>query len=78
MTTKELINRLSKLEEEKSDLFDKIVKLDQFLKSYEFNKINNKQKDLLLKQYEIMNDYHNILGKRIDTIIEYKAEQLKK
>lgn len=77
MTIKELINRLSKLEEEKYDLFEKIVKLDKFLKSYRSINITKKERDLLIKQYKIMNDYYSILEQRSEGIIENKAEQLK-
>ena len=45
MTKKELINKLSKLKKKKSDSFDKIVTLDQFLKSYRYNNIRKKKKE---------------------------------
>ena len=50
---------------EKDELNEKIVKLNQFINSENFNKIDKVQQSLLKTQLFVMRTYHSILEERI-------------
>ncbi len=74
--------RIAKLQEEKMDLSDKIGKLNDFLKTNEFKKLNRTQKFLLPLQLDIMMTYYDILSARICNLLherdKEKCEKIKK
>ena len=51
--------------EEKSHLGDKLIKLRAFLTSETYLKLDSKDRILLSRQYEAMDEYYKILGERI-------------
>ena len=54
---------------EKEELDDKRIKLRSFLQTDNFNSLDDKNRNLLIKQFKIMTEYSNILKKRIGLII---------
>lgn len=54
---------------EKEELDDKRIKLRSFLQTDNFNSLDDKNRNLLIKQFKVMTEYSNILKKRIDLII---------
>lgn len=58
---------IERLEVEKNELYDKIVKLEKFIYSPKFEEeLNENQKELLSKQYYHMQRYYNILMERLE------------
>lgn len=51
--------------EEKNELTKKIIKLGSFFGAEEYEKIDDNQKGLLLAQHYFMDEYSQILSKRI-------------
>ena len=70
--------RIAKLQEEKMGLADKIDKLNDFLKTNEFKKINRTQKFLLPLQLDIMMTYYDILSARICNLLHERDKEIKK
>ena len=56
---------ISRLSDEKSQLDEKIAKLEAFTKSYAFNSIDNVQRGLLKIQLNAMATYSQILDERL-------------
>ena len=54
---------------EKEELDDKRIKLRNFLQTDNFNSLDDKNRNLLIKQFKVMTEYSNILKKRIGLII---------
>lgn len=54
---------------EKEELDDKRIKLRSFLQTDNFNSLDDKNRNLLIKQFKVMTEYSNILKKRIGLII---------
>ena len=53
---------------EKSELDQKIDKLDQFIQSENFSKVNQSQQELLILQIKAMRKYSEILGRRLASL----------
>ena len=64
---------LKRMYEEFSELRDKFIKLQTFVTGDRFNQLDETQQHFLRLQYNLMNGYINILGKRID--YEYDLNQ---
>ena len=58
----------TRLQDEKLQLDEKIGKLEPFLSSEAFTKINIIQQSLLNEQLPIIKYYSNILGKRLELL----------
>lgn len=54
---------------EKEELDDKRIKLRSFLQTDNFNSLDDKNRNLLIKQFKVITEYSNILKKRIGLII---------
>ena len=54
---------------EKEELDNKRIKLRNFLQTDNFNSLDDKNRNLLIKQFKVMTEYSNILKKRIGLII---------
>lgn len=64
------MNLLERLLKEFGELEEKIVKLDEFIKSKNFQKVGENQQFFLRKQLFFMNAYHDVLVDRIKDIEE--------
>lgn len=58
----------TRLVQEKSELSDKIEKLDSFLSSENFTKIDVRQQELLKVQVHTMKSYEWVLNQRINLL----------
>ena len=69
MNNNEKINKLkqirNKLFEEDNELFEKIIKLEDFINSNRITKISREQVNLLEVQFQAMRTYHQVLRARI-------------
>ena len=69
MNNEEKINKLkqirNKLFEEDNELFEKIIKLEDFINSNRITKISREQVNLLEVQFQAMRTYHQVLRARI-------------
>jgi len=61
---------IHKLIVEAEELSEKIIKLEDFMKSDKFNTITAAQQLLLEEQYDIMRDYLTVLLRRIHNMNE--------
>ena len=72
MNNEEKINELeriqAKLYEENNELFEKIMKLENFINSIKITKISKTQANLLKVQFQAMRTYHQILRARINEL----------
>lgn len=72
MNNEEKINELeriqAKLYEEDNELFEKIMKLENFIDSIKITKISKTQANLLEVQFQAMRTYHQILRARINDL----------
>lgn len=72
MSNEEKINELEKLEsrlwEEDNELFEKIMKLEDFINSIKITKISKQQANLLEVQFQAMRTYHQVLRARINDL----------
>lgn len=72
MSNEEKINELeriqAKLYEEDNELFEKIMKLEDFLNSIKTTKISKSQHNLLEVQFQAMRTYHQTLRARINDL----------
>lgn len=72
MNNEEKINELeriqAKLYEENNELFEKIMKLENFINSIKITKISKTQANLLKVQFQAMRTYHQILRARINDL----------
>lgn len=59
------MNFLDKLKNESEDLQEKIIKLENFMQSKEFQDLNNGNRFLLYEQLRHMKNYNEILRIRI-------------
>ncbi len=57
---------LERLEEEEKELAIKYIKLKEFMNSPTFQQLSESNQYLLTKQSEVMAEYINILGTRIE------------
>ena len=57
--------KLDRLEDEQIQLESKIVKLENFMISDDFNELCDLQKSLLMQQYNSMCSYNNVLCLRL-------------
>lgn len=57
---------LERLEEEEKELASKYIKLKEFMNSSTFQQLSESNQYLLTKQSEVMAEYINILGTRIE------------
>ena len=65
---KELEKIQAKLYNEDNELFEKIMKLEDFLNSNRTTKISKTQHNLLEVQFQAMRTYHQILRARINDL----------
>lgn len=72
MSNKEKINELEQLQQrlytEDNDLFEKIMKLEDFITSVRITKISKQQANLLEVQFQAMRTYHQVLRARINDL----------
>lgn len=72
MSNEEKINELeriqAKLYNEDNELFEKIMKLEDFLNSIRTTKISKSQHNLLEVQFQAMQTYHRVLRARINDL----------
>lgn len=72
MSNEEKINELEKLQsrlwEEDNELFEKIMKLEDFINSIKITKISKQQANLLEVQFQAMRTYHQVLRARINDL----------
>ena len=72
MSNEEKINELEKLEsrlwKEDNELFEKIMKLENFINSIRITKISKQQANLLEVQFQAMRTYHQVLRARINDL----------
>ena len=61
----EMDKEMEELTKEQTELVDKINKMDEFIESDEFEKLDNIQKALIRAQYKAMDTYNQILFERI-------------
>lgn len=61
----EIDKEMEELTKEQTELVDKINKMDEFIESDEFEKLDNLQKALIRAQYKAMDTYNQILFERI-------------
>ena len=52
--------------QEQKELDEKINKLEAFIRTDTYDKLDDDEKFRLIDQWEVMNDYSTILGKRIE------------
>ena len=64
-----------KLYDEDNELFEKIMKLEDFINSIRITKISRTQADLLEAQFQAMRTYHQILRTRIDNLQDEIVER---
>lgn len=58
----------SKLYDEDNELFEKIMKLEDFLNSKRIHEISKTQSNLLEVQFQAMRTYHQVLRARINDL----------
>ena len=72
MSNEEKINELEKLQSrlytEDNELFEKIMKLEDFINSIRITKISKQQANLLEVQFQAMRTYHQVLRARINDL----------
>ena len=72
MSKEEKINELgriqAKLYDEDNELFEKIMKLEDFINSIRITKISKQQANLLEVQFQAMRTYHQVLMARINDL----------
>ena len=72
MSNEEKINELEKLQSrlytEDNELFEKIMKLENFINSIRITKISKQQANLLEVQFQAMRTYHQVLRARINDL----------
>lgn len=72
MSNKEKINELEQLQQrlytEDNELFEKIMKLEDFITSVRITKISKQQANLLEVQFQAMRTYHQVLRARINDL----------
>lgn len=72
MSNEEKINELeriqAKLYDEDNELFEKIMKLEDFINSVRITKISKQQANLLEVQFQAMRTYHQVLRVRINDL----------
>lgn len=72
MSNKEKINELEQLQQrlytEDNELFEKIMKLEDFITSVRITKISKQQANLLEVQFQAMRTYHQALRARINDL----------
>ena len=72
MSNEEKINELeriqAKLYDEDNELFEKIMKLEDFINSVRITKISKQQANLLEVQFQAMRIYHQVLRARINDL----------
>jgi hypothetical protein len=72
MSNEEKINELKKLQSrlytEDNELFEKIMKLEDFINSIRITKISKQQANLLEVQFQAMRTYHQVLRARINDL----------
>lgn len=72
MSNEEKINELeiiqAKLYDEDNELFEKIMKLEDFINSIKITKISKTQVNLLEVQFQAMRTYHQTLRARINDL----------
>jgi hypothetical protein len=82
MSNEEKINELeriqAKLYDEDNNLFEKIMKLEDFINSIRITKISKQQANLLEVQFQAMRTYHQILRDRINNLQDEILERSNK
>lgn len=72
MSNEEKINELEKLQSrlytEDNELFEKIMKVEDFINSIKITKISKQQANLLEVQFQAMRTYHQVLRARINDL----------
>ncbi len=72
MSNEKKINELEKLQSrlytEDNELFEKIMKLEDFINSIRITKISKQQANLLEVQFQAMRTYHQTLRARINDL----------
>lgn len=72
MSNEEKINEIErirdKLWDEDNELFEKIMKLEDFMNSIRITKISKQQANLLEIQFQAMRTYHQVLRARINDL----------
>lgn len=72
MSNEEKINELEQLQQrlytEDNELFEKIMKLEDFITSVRITKISKQQANLLEVQLQAMRTYHQVLRARINDL----------
>lgn len=72
MSNEERINELEQLQKrlytEDNELFEKIMKLEDFINSIRITKISKQQANLLEVQFQAMRTYHQALRARINDL----------
>lgn len=72
MSNEEKINKLEQLQKslytEDNELFEKIMKLEDFINSIRITKISKQQANLLEVQFQAMRTYHQTLRARINDL----------
>ena len=67
--TKELtIEQIQNIKKECKDLIEKSDKLHSFFSTGEFYQLDRENKDLLYNQFRLMNEYIQVLGKRMELL----------
>jgi len=61
----EIAPHLQRVVEERTELADKRKKLEAFLDGEMFKKLPDADQELLYDQFDVMNEYHRILSKRL-------------
>lgn len=82
MSNEEKINELEKLQSrlytEDNELFEKIMKLEDFINSIRITKISKQQANLLEVQFQAMRTYHQTLRARINDLQDKILERSNK
>ncbi len=65
-TIKKLQELQERLYREDNELFEKIMKLEDFINSKRINEISDEQANLLEVQFQAMRTYHQVLRARIN------------
>lgn len=72
MSNEEKINELEKLQSrlytEDNELFEKIMKVEDFINLIKITKISKQQANLLEVQFQAMRTYHQVLRARINDL----------
>jgi hypothetical protein len=63
------MNYKQRVIEEAFNLFANIIKLDAFMKTDLFNKLDDESQKVMVKQFEAMHEYYQCLRKRIDIML---------